>query len=188
MRAVATSCMPVISAVGHEIDSAITDFAADVRAATPSEAAELAVPDKREVVSDISGLLRDAVSAAKDALYNYRREIADIARSYGLKNVPRDIERRYQDIDELTVRSAAALRMSVALKKAKLDTETARMGALNPRATMRRGYAIAVGDDDRIVRSATETASGSPLNLILIDGRVRVNVEEIGEENTFGEG
>jgi exodeoxyribonuclease VII large subunit len=173
--------------VGHEIDWALTDFAADLRAPTPSAAAELAVPDKEEIERDVANLAYTARTIIETDLGYKRRDVGRLLGSYAIRAVPRRIGERYQTVDELTARAVAALRTSTALRKARLETDSGRLKALDPAATLRRGYAAVVKGDDILLKSVTETTDGEVLGLVFADGRLTAKVDEIEEGSIFGE-
>jgi exodeoxyribonuclease VII large subunit len=154
IRAVAECDVPVVSAVGHEQDTPLCDHAADVRAATPTAAARLVVPDERE--------LRERLDTARAALARGAGAALERARS----SLTRDRER----LD----RAPALL---VERKRAGLEGLVGRLQALSPRKTLARGYAI-VRTDNGIVRSSTELESGSRVDVELADGGFGARVEE----------
>jgi exodeoxyribonuclease VII large subunit len=154
IRAVAECDVPVVSAVGHEQDTPLCDHAADVRAATPTAAARLVVPDERE--------LRKRLDTARAALARGAGAALERARS----SLTRDRER----LD----RAPALL---VERKRADLEGLVGRLQALSPRKTLARGYAI-VRTDNGIVRSSTELESGSRVDVELAEGGFGARVEE----------
>jgi exodeoxyribonuclease VII large subunit len=154
IRAVAECDVPVVSAVGHEQDTPLCDHAADVRAATPTAAARLVVPDERE--------LRERLDTARAALARGAGAALERARS----SLTRDRER----LD----RAPALL---VERKRAGLEGLVGRLQALSPRKTLARGYAI-VRTDNGIVRSSTELESGSRVDVELAEGGFGARVEE----------
>jgi exodeoxyribonuclease VII large subunit len=154
IRAVAECDVPVVSAVGHEQDTPLCDHAADVRAATPTAAARLVVPDERE--------LRERLDTARAALARGAGAALERARS----SLTRDRER----LD----RAPALL---VERKRAGLEGLAGRLQALSPRKTLARGYAI-VRTDNGIVRSSTELESGSRVDVELAEGGFGARVEE----------
>jgi exodeoxyribonuclease VII large subunit len=154
IRAVAECDVPVVSAVGHEQDTPLCDHAADVRAATPTAAARLVVPDERE--------LRERLDTARAALARGAGAALERARS----SLTRDRER----LD----RAPALL---VERKRADLEGLVGRLQALSPRKTLARGYAI-VRTDNGIVRSSTELESGSRVDVELAEGGFGARVEE----------
>ena len=154
IRAVAECEVPIVSAVGHEQDSPLCDHAADVRASTPTAAARLVVPDERE--------LRERLDTVRAALARGAGAALERARS----SLTRDRER--------LVRAPALL---VERKRAGLEGLAGRLGALSPRKTLARGYAI-VRTDNGIVYSSTELESGSRVDVELAEGEFGARVEE----------
>ncbi|MCL2003347.1 MAG: exodeoxyribonuclease VII large subunit [Oscillospiraceae bacterium] len=154
-RAIFASVIPVVSAVGHEPDFTIADFTADVRAATPSHAAELVSPDCEEWV----GRLAEA-----------RRKLSP--------------ERYFTDkrlqLDRLVERLAGAWQRSSPQRAKTLASLAARLDALSPLKVLARGYAVAMGADSVPLRSVKGIAVGDMLNIRLSDGRIMTRVEQIG--------
>ena len=194
-RAIAESPLPVISAVGHETDVTIADFAADARASTPSNAAEMAVPDRREIIEGLRDIRRHLTDATA-ALLQERR--------YTLLALQRRMEavRPEQRVAALTARVASIrLRMNsvmdgklpayahrigmagmrldsavdkqVALSQERITRAKARLNALNPSAVLERGYAL-VMDGDRVVSSADKANAINQMTLRFRDGCVEV--------------
>ncbi|HVT39703.1 MAG TPA: exodeoxyribonuclease VII large subunit [Gemmatimonadaceae bacterium] len=155
-RAIAACPMPTISAVGHEVDVTIADLVADVRAATPSAAAEAAVPVLREVIEGMRALDASIRSATTLRLRDAGRELRQQAR-------------------DLSVRS----RRSAERRRAALQEVVARLEALSPLATLARGYAVALSESGGALPSATHFAPGMPFALEMRDGRVRAAAQAI---------
>src|SRR5205814_1676827 len=153
VRAVASSPVPVVSAVGHEQDTPLCDLAADARASTPTAAARLVVPDSAEVLQRLD--------RARGALARGARVV---------------VERRRQRVEHTHERLRRAPALAVERKRARLEHCAGRLRALSPRATLQRGYAI-VRSDDEIVRSADAVASGETIDVEVADGRFGARVE-----------
>ncbi|MBM3318743.1 MAG: exodeoxyribonuclease VII large subunit, partial [Candidatus Eisenbacteria bacterium] len=198
-RAIAASRLPVVSAVGHEIDETIADFAADLRAPTPSAAAELAVPDIRETVAAARAVRQRARRALLRLLGEARLRLRSIERSHALKS-PRDrLRQNAQRADELlgrielearralraagerrerlVERIARSAAQGLLLARQRLAHAQARIEALSPRAVLERGYALAFDGAGRLVASAASAAPGEELRLVLRDGALRCRVE-----------
>ncbi|HSJ92907.1 MAG TPA: exodeoxyribonuclease VII large subunit, partial [Gaiellaceae bacterium] len=155
VRAVAAMPVPVVSAVGHEQDTPLCDLAADARAATPTAAATLVVPDSAE--------LRLALDGA------YRR--------LGLA-VRRALERDTVRLERLGERLGAAQRLLLERRRAALDRSGARLQGLSPQATLGRGYAI-VRARGEALREASSVAPGDALDVQLAAGSLEARVEEV---------
>lgn len=175
-RAIAAAAVPVVSAVGHEIDVTLADLAADCRAATPTAAAAMVVPDAAHLGRQV-GQRAGALSAALRLLLRRRRE-----RLVGLSRLLRDPRRTLQlqrlRIDELSERARRALRGRLRAERAATAACAERLHALSPLRVLERGYTIARRPGDgRVVRSAAEVAPGDALDLVFRAGRARVRVE-----------
>lgn len=182
VRAVADSALPVISAVGHETDFTLCDFAADLRAPTPSAAAELAVPDTEELLSSL-GHMNDRISLAMNRrLARSRDRLGLLSASRMLKD-PRafiDDKRMALAMDE----QALYTRMEriLAAKRAEFQYKTAKVEALNPLAVVARGYSAVFDEKGILVKSVSQLAPGDGVSFALTDGRVHARVEKIESE------
>ena len=175
-RAIAASAMPVISAVGHEIDVTIADFVADLRAPTPSAAAELVAASRLELerhldhlVLRLAGQIRGRLALWDERVAGFkgrlRSPLADLAIS---RQRHLALERRLLRAWQGRLRETAG----------QLATLGARLDALSPLRTLERGYAVAVAEKDgRVVTDARDLAAGERLQLLLARGRARVVVE-----------
>src|SRR5438094_825227 len=181
-RAVAASRAPVVSAIGHETDVTIVDFVADVRAATPSAAAELVSPDATELMARINGAGRSLVAEIHEALRGAR----DRAKALSERLSPRGLQRGVEANRALLERSFAALSAvaprEVGRNRERLEGLGRRLDVLSPLATLQRGYAIAEREDGHVVAHAAEVGSGDALAVRFQDGRIRVHVNQEQEE------
>lgn len=182
VRAVADAPVPIIVGVGHESDVTLADFAADLRAPTPSAAAELATPDATQLQT-VLGRMRDRASAALLGRASEHRRRVDAERR-ALTGLAPDIGAARQRTSDLLERGLRAVdhrlgegRMEVAAAQATLRT-------LSPVATLDRGYAVARTADGRIVRDATTVASGDALQVIVARGTVETRVERTRADGT----
>ncbi len=178
-RAIFNSRIPIISAVGHETDYTIADFVADVRAPTPSAAAEIAVPERLELLSRISRL--------NDILIeNQRRSISDkIARVSELKAgvEPRLFLERLADymqyMDELSQKQVLSARRLLEGKRALFDVHAGKLEAVSPLATLSRGYSIALKlPDKKLVRNINDVEKKDELEIIVNDGKIKCDVND----------
>ncbi len=177
-RAIFASHVPIISAVGHETDFTIADFVADRRAATPSMAAELAVPDRRELVGTLRGCTDRLTSAIDHQVERYRRQIRHMLATYGFKR-PADRLRQYvQRLDGLVEHLGRCSRRGVETRSVHVQALRGRLELLNPERPLERGYVL-VERDEGVVRHAADVSEGDRLRLRFVDGRVRVAVEEL---------
>ena len=180
-RAVAASRIPVISAVGHETDFTICDFAADLRAPTPSAAAELAVPDRAELLEAVRDRRRRLRQAAEKALGDARGRVDVLAGSRGLKNPLERPELLRVKIDRLASALSGGMDQKAAACREWLSAAGGRLNDLSPLAVLSRGYAVACGADGRPVRGVEALRPGEPLLVKLDNGDVGCTVENISK-------
>lgn len=173
-RAIYASEIPIISAVGHEPDVTISDFVADLRAATPSNAAELAVPNQSEVRERLS-LLSDRLSRAVNRrLGEERRRLEFLARSRVLQSPLNYIEDRRVLLDYQRDRLAHGLAAALGRERARFASLAAALDAMSPLKVLGRGYAIVRHEDGGVVRSVKEVMPGEQLTLRVTDGTIDV--------------
>lgn len=168
-RAIARSSIPVISAVGHETDVSIADLVADVRAATPTHAAELAVPDGRDVAGLVFGFHESLRLHTERVLANHRHRIEALVRSRSFNRPLDRLDTARQRTDTLVERLHLAGQRLTRAPRLRLDAFRARLQALDPEAPLRRGYAL-VSHGDSTVRSADALSEGDLVTLRFIDG------------------
>jgi len=179
-RAIARSRIPVISAVGHEIDVTIADFAADLRVPTPSAAAELVVAKKSELQERLAALSSRLVSSARQLLAELRRRLIVSARHYVLQ-APENVVRQYQQLlDELEGRLGRSFRHRLALGRAQLGGIAGRLETLSPVAVLSRGYSVVFRERDGAVVSApAQVRPGEAVRVKLARGGFTASVNEI---------
>ena len=180
-RAIYESHIPVISAVGHEPDVTISDYVADRRASTPSNAAEIAVPDQGEVRE----LLGSYAIRCDQAMGKKLRQLTQRLDSLRQKKVLTDpsvyLERRRLDIDRLSERLCSAMVRQNEGKKRELVRLAASLDAMSPLRVLSRGYSVVRKADGRIVKSAAELEQGERVTLTLGRGGAVCRVEELTE-------
>ncbi len=176
-RAIAACPVPVVSAVGHETDVTIADFVADVRAPTPSAAAELVSPSLEELRDQIRSLGRTAVDTMRDVLRQGHRNLA----LAGSRLSPQSLQQDVQEQGEALQRLGRGLRDSLVrgLRSAseRLDALQGRLDAVSPLGTLRRGYAIVERDHGQVVTRAASVKASESLVVRLQDGRLHVHVD-----------
>jgi exodeoxyribonuclease VII large subunit len=188
VRAVAASAIPVISAVGHEVDWTLTDSAADLRAPTPSAAAELAIPRKSDILDEIDYLTQMCRNSASQKIYDERRGFLSAYSSYGMRAVPAKVRDLTQDVDAHRVRTAAGARGLLRESGLQVAKEFARLKALSPRGTLERGYTLTIEDDgETLAGKALAREVGERLGVLFDDGRIDVVVEEVAKGGPFAE-
>ncbi len=178
-RAIFASPIPVISAVGHEVDFTIADFAADMRAPTPSAAAELAVPEYEALRSGIADMRFKMDQIARQGLSNAEKQLALLRSSAALSKPATLIDKKRSDLRQLIVSMENSIQAAMAAAYAKTDTLTEKMKALNPFAVLARGYAIVRNEHGEPVVNAAAVAAGDRLELTLSGGRVAAKAESV---------
>jgi len=182
-RKIYESPVPVISAVGHETDFTICDFVADMRAPTPSAAAELAVPDCKEIILNLdkySTLLMNLLSS-KYNLSKARLERC-INSSYFKNPLEFLVNRRFLELDRAFEKLDSALDDKLMKNKLKFSENVARLEALSPLKILSRGYA-AVESKGKALKSVCEVEVGDDITLKLSDGILKCNVTNVNKEN-----
>lgn len=165
-RAIFASHIPVISAVGHETDFTIADFTADLRAPTPSAAAEIAVPSQLELVSRILVDRNRIINALKKRLENERKNLSALK----LKNPKERIEDEYLKLDNLTKQVEKNFHIKLISQRESLGNLAAKLDALSPLKVMKRGYAIPMDSEGNVIKSAKKLKKGMDFDLKLSDG------------------
>ena len=180
-RAICASAIPVVSGVGHEIDFTIADFVADVRAPTPTAAAEMVVRDKRELLEMLAGERQRLVSLMKRLLEGARLLLAK--ETVALKEKRAFLMRYEMYLDELSHTLSAAFATLYAEKKAALQAYSQRLDDLNPENILKRGYSITVrGDTNVVIRDAAGVQEGDQVRVRLFRGGLDCLVEKVRSE------
>lgn len=177
-RAIYESEIPVISAVGHEPDVTIADYVADLRAATPSNGAELAVPDQSELHASLLAARKQMLSALLARVDNGRERLEQLRQRRVLTDPGAYVADRRLALDHAAALLQASFRSSVSDKRGRLSQGVAALDAMSPLKVLGRGYAIAETEEGRILRSRKDAAPGQRLRLKLADGDVGCRVEE----------
>lgn len=172
-RAIAACRHPIVCGVGHETDFTIADFTADVRASTPTAAAELAVPDQADLRRRVRAHAVQVEEQVLRRLAEARQSLEREGRSLARLSPRGRIEAERQRLDELSRRASQALLHSLALRRAALGRARAQMLALSPQATLERGYAIVRREDTGVVvRSVQQAQAGDDLRIQVQDGEL----------------
>lgn len=177
-RAVASSRVPTVCGVGHETDFSLADFAADVRAPTPSAAAELVAPDRAELRAQVAGLAWALASALQSTVEQHRWKLTEQKR--GLKHLSPEAQltQARQRVDDLAGRTEGAVRHVLALRRERLSGLAGRLSGVSPLGTLDRGYAIVrhreTGD---VVRSVAQVAAGDTLDVRVVDGELEAEAK-----------
>ncbi len=204
-RTLAASKVPVVSAVGHEVDFTIADFVADVRAATPSQAAELVVSEKAAVVEALDALrrrlhraavrplrdldrrvdettarLRRAIQAALErASHRHRLAVAAFGAVSPVARLAKGVHR----LERLDTRLRTAIRHGLVHSRHRMETVVGRLDSLSPLAVLGRGYSLTLSAERRVVRSWREVAAGDRVRVLLGEGSLDCRVDGARERD-----
>lgn len=180
-RAIADCPVPVISAVGHEPDLTIADFVADLRAATPSNGAELATPDRREVSAALETAGVRMAQAVNRRLLRERERLERLRHARVLRDPMAPIADKRLLLDYQRERMTAALKGTVIGGRGELGRLAAALDAMSPLKVLGRGYAIATDESGAVLRSAKNITVGASIGLRMADGAVRCRVEGVDQ-------
>ena len=183
VRAVAASEIPVISAVGHEIDWALSDFAADVRAPTPSAAAELAVPLLSEVKETIERSSNELIRGISTKIDNYKILVKSFS--------PENLELRFRSIEQPLLQRFEDAKDSLVLsmndlltqRKQQLKIATNTLEQISPKTILERGYSLVFDEKGNIVKNANQVKPDSKIIINPAKGKIFANVESLEEQN-----
>lgn len=184
-RAIYASELPVISAVGHEPDVTIADFVADLRAATPSNAAELVAPDVSELRDAIRSASARLDQAIDRGLSQRRTALTELASRRVMQSPTGFIDQRRLELDSIRLRLDAAATGRLHRERQEFARLAAKLDALSPLKVLGRGYSIALDAEGRAVREADQLKAGDKLDLRLSRGGAKCLVESVygGEDN-----
>jgi exodeoxyribonuclease VII large subunit len=177
-RAIATCPVPVISAVGHEVDVTMADLVADARASTPSAAAEAAVQDRSTVAGLLQGIRSRLARALRHRAERSRHEVAQV-RMRTVRGMVGLLEPRRRGLDRRGERIERAIRRLVEVRRERLGTAVGKVEALSPLSTLRRGYAVPLDDGGAVLRRAEDFDPPRRFELRVVDGRIRCEALEV---------
>ncbi len=181
--AIFESTIPVISAVGHEPDVTISDFVADLRAATPSNAAELAVPDQEALRQTLDSFSVAMVNALNRQIKSSRQHWKVLSESPSLKSPTGYIEQRRKNLLILQNRMFSAQNASLARSKQRYIANISKLDAMSPLKVLTRGYSMAQTEDGQLLRSVSQVELGQRITVFLSDGRIQATVMDREERN-----
>ena len=176
-RAIYASALPVISAVGHEPDVTIADYVADLRAATPSNGAELATPDAGEMRDALRSVDLRCGQAVSKRLARYRERLNDLAARRVLQSPTGYIDVKRMELDLLRARLAHAGETRCAASRSRFVRLAASLDALSPLKVLSRGYAVAEGEDGSLVRKLSDVEVGARVRVSVSDGALQCTVD-----------
>jgi exodeoxyribonuclease VII large subunit len=177
-RAIVASPAPVVTGVGHETDFTIADFAADLRAPSPTAAAEMVTPNRMDLLADLDELLARLSRSAQGDLSARRWTLNDQSNRLRLNSPAIRLRSDRQRLDELGRRSGIAMTHQSQLSRAQIAGMEQRLRSLNPIAVLGRGYAVVSQQDGSLVRSTTQVKAGDALNVRVADGTFDARVEK----------
>ena len=177
-HAIYDSEIPVISAVGHEPDVTISDFVADLRAATPSNAAELAVPDRDALSQTLDSISNAMANALSRQIRGYRQHLDVLSQSPALRSPTGYLEQKQRQLELMKNRIIAAENQNIARNTQRYIALTAKLDAMSPLKVLTRGYSMAQNDRGEVVRSVSQVELGERIGISFSDGRVYATVME----------
>lgn len=180
--AIYESRIPVISAVGHEPDVTISDYVADLRAATPSNAAELAVPDQEALRQNLDAMSSAMATALSRQLKGARQHLNVLSQSPALRSPTGYIEQRRKGLELLTNRLVSAQNRTISDKTGRFIAAVSKLDAMSPMKVLTRGYSMALTERGEVLRSVHQTEPGERITISLSDGRLSAIVMEKKEE------
>ena len=180
-RAIYDSEIPIISAVGHEPDVTISDYVADLRAATPSNAAELGVPDQEALAQILDGYSAGMATSLTRQVKAGRQHLKALSDSPALRSPTGYLEQRRQNVLLLKNRLLSAQTQSVERKRRRYVEQTAKLDAMSPLKVLTRGYAMAQKKDGTVLRSVRQIEIADEIGITVGDGRVTAMVTDVKE-------
>lgn len=179
VRAIAASRIPTISAVGHEIDVTLSDFVADVRALTPSAAAEMVVPDAQEFRALLEQVHQRMKRLVHSRVELNRQRLEALASRTCFTRPLHRIEDSYRKLDEIDLRMSRAVQFTISQKQTLLQKSAATLEAYSPLSTLARGYSITQSSDGQILRNHKQIEVGDSITTQLHEGKLLSRVEQI---------
>jgi len=186
VRAIADSPLPIITGIGHETDFTLADFAADVRAATPTAAAELAVPDRAELREQLSAIGLQLAAAWRHRYNEERSALQDLSRRLALASPAWEVRNDRQRLDELQGRLIRTVLHEMKILRGNTLNLSRRLAALSPEAVLQRGYAIVRTTEGKLVYSVQQVHRDDLLDIRVSDGIILSKVEADSDSQVNG--
>ncbi len=178
VRAIAASQAPVITGIGHETDFTLSDFAADLRAPTPTAAAELATPNRTDLQTDLSEQIQSLARAATSVLDDQRWEMSNLTNRLSLVSPRSRLRSDQQRLDEFDHRIETALAHRMEMERTRLNSLSQHLDSLNPIAILERGFAIVSRDDGVRVFSTSQVKPGTQVKIRVSDGDLSAKIDK----------
>ena len=180
--AIYESEIPIISAVGHEPDVTISDYVADLRAATPSNAAELAVPDQESLVQNLDSMSSAMATALNRQIKSARQHLNVLSQSPALRSPTGYLEQREKGLELLKNRLIAAENQVIQRNNQRHIAAVSKLDAMSPLKVLTRGYSMVLSEKGEVVRSVKQVELGERISISLSDGTVSATVMDKKEE------
>lgn len=177
-KAIYDSVIPVVSAVGHEPDVTISDFVADIRAATPSNAAELAVPDQDVLRQSLDSIQETMSSVLRRQIQSGRMHLRALSAGSALRSPEAYIDSRRKALELLKNRILSGYTVSLNRNKQRFLMNTSKLDALSPLKVLTRGYAVTQTEDGKVVRSVSQVTQNDCISVTVSDGTFRAIVDK----------
>lgn len=184
-RAVAASHIPIISAVGHETDFTICDFVADLRAPTPSAAAELAVPNREDLLQLLQSYRYTITQLLERRLSQWKQQVDLLSSSPYLASPDAWIRARRESVALLTSRLRTAMKQNTAQQKTRMAVLVGKLEGLSPLKALNRGFVYAADKTGKLLTDATQVQVGDTIFLTMKNGKVRCVVDEVSREEFY---
>ncbi len=178
-RAIFDAETPIVSAVGHETDFLISDFVADARAPTPTGAAEIVVPEKKELIRKLKDIKRRSDVALKNRIDSLKEKIDSIQSSKSFTEPLRMLDDRIQELDEIYSDLEKNWMNYLEKKKQNLEMQEEKLKALGPNETMNRGYSILLDDEGDLITSVDQLDEDDIIDIRMIDGKIKAKIKEV---------
>ncbi len=185
-REIYQSEIPIVSAVGHEIDFTISDFVADLRAPTPSAAAELVVPSQSELNEKFQNVYRRLYSQAERILEQGRLRIKSLTERPSMQNPMLRVDEERIYLDRLLQDMTGAMNRILEQKKQGLGVAASKLDGLSPLGALSRGFSVAKGADGAVIDSVSHVEVGDSMTVMVKDGRIVATVQETEEVENYG--
>jgi exodeoxyribonuclease VII large subunit len=182
-RAIAASLTPIVCGVGHETDYSLADLAADVRAPTPSAAAELATPERAELQLTLVAQAQALTDELQSAIGERRWRLAEQLRALRHLSPEAQLAQSRQRVDDMQARALTAMHHYVALRRERLGGFIRQLGSVSPAATLQRGYAVVrKADTKAVVKAVEQVSSGDGIDVRVSDGGFGAEVTTVAQE------